>query len=145
MSQVTCPKCGKNQPVEAKECAQCGIIFDKLLQHQTVKKVAHPIVHKPSEPSSSKNNFLPKIGLKRNLEISILNIFAYIYLILGVGYGIGVMLEVKSDLAFVIGFSIIIASLVTSMLFFVICTVAKKIISMDDNLKRLLKVSQNEK
>lgn len=139
MSSITCPKCGKEQPGGSSECIQCGVIFNKLLQHKAVKKEEPPMVHEAPAPAAAQKKFLPEIGLKRNLEITILNIFAYIYLILGVGYGIGIMLEVKNDLALVIGFSVIIASLVTSMLFFVICTLTKKVISMDNTLTHLLR------
>ena len=143
MSLITCQKCGKVQPIENKECVQCGVIFNKLLQHKVVKKEDSQIVHKPPTPAAVEPAFLPEIGLIRNLEITILNILAYIYLILGIGYGIGIILEVKSELALFLGFSVIIGSLVTSMIFFVICTVAKKIIRIDNSLAFIVKSLKN--
>jgi hypothetical protein len=131
MSIVKCPKCGKVQPLENSECSKCGVVFKKLLKQDTPAHVTPEFI--PDAPS-----FLPPIGLKKNLEITILNVFAYVYLILGIGYGIGIIIELNNELALIIGFSVIIGALITSMLFFVFCTIAKKIISIDVRLEHLL-------
>lgn len=122
-----CPKCGKAQPSENTECIQCGVIFNKLTD-----RVYHP--SSPPEKQIKKDDFLPPIGLKSNMEITILNVFTYIYLILGVGSGIGIILEGKDDFSFINGVMVISAVLVTSMICFIICTVAKKILSIDSIL-----------
>lgn len=131
MSMLKCPKCGNIQPLENSECSQCGVIFKKLVKQDAPVQVTPELI-----PDAVP--FLPPVGLKKNLEITILNIFAYIYLILGIGYGVGIILELKSEFALVIGFSVIIGALVISMLFFIFCTIAKKIISIDARLELLL-------
>lgn len=139
MPSITCPKCGENQSIENTMCIKCGVIFNKLLHKRIDTNENSPVVSKTPITNPEQKTFLPEIGLKRNIEILILNIFAYIYLILGIGYGIGIILEVKSELALLLGFSVIIGSLVTSMIFFVICTVAKKIINIDNNLMFIIR------
>lgn len=131
MSMVKCPKCGKVQPSENSECSKCGVVFKKLIKQDAPAHVTPEVI-------SNSAPFLPPIGLKKNLEITILNIFAYVYLILGIGYGIGIIVELNNELALIIGFSVIIGALITSMLFFVFCTIAKKIISIDVRLEHIL-------
>ena len=134
MSLIKCPKCGKEQPSENVECIQCGVIFKKLSQHHDIP--IHP--QPPPEPTPiHRSKFLPPVGLKSNLEITILNIFAYIYLILGVGAGIGIIFQGKDEMSFLTGIRVIGVDLVTAMLLFVICTVAKRIISIDSNILSL--------
>jgi transcription initiation factor TFIIIB Brf1 subunit/transcription initiation factor TFIIB len=140
MSMVTCPKCGKSQPVENIECTQCGVIFKKLLQPKIAEMEASPDKHEPPATVVTQNNFLPETGLKRNLEISILNIVAYAYLVLGVGAGVGIVLDGEDKLKYFIGFSVIIGCIITSMLFFIFCTIAEKIISIDSTLNYIAKL-----
>lgn len=137
MQTFKCPKCEKEQPIENQECSQCGVIFNKLLQRSVSIKGDQKENLGAHDLAVSQKNFLPEIGLKRNLEITILNIFAYIYLILGIGAGIGIIVQGNNELSLFFGVSVIVAALITSMLFFVICTLAKKIISIDNTLKYL--------
>lgn len=50
MSSFTCPKCGRHQPIENRECIQCGVIFNKLLQRNAVKKEIPPVAQEVPAP-----------------------------------------------------------------------------------------------
>ena len=138
MSTITCPKCGKSQPSGKPECIHCGVIFNKLSRTSSPPH-ADP---EPPEASQAQQSFLPPVGLSMHLEITILNIFAYIYLIIGIGSGIGIIVTGEGELKSFIGLSIIVGALVTSMLFFVFCTIAKKLVSIDTTLNEVLKIFQ---
>ena len=137
MQTFKCPKCGKEQPMENQECIQCGVIFNKLLQRSASIKENQGDDPGAHNQAAAQKNFLPEIGLKRHFEITILNIIAYIYLILGIGAGIGIIVQGSNELSLFFGVSVIVAALITSMLFFLFCTLAKKVISIDNTLKYL--------
>ena len=134
MPSIKCPKCGKEQPSENVECIYCGVVFKKVSQARDVPPQPQP---PPVSTPVRQPAFLPPVGLKSNIEITILNIFAYIYLILGVGAGIGIIFQGEDEMSFLTGIMVIGVDLVTAMLFFVICTVAKRIISIDSNILSL--------
>lgn len=138
MSTITCPKCGKSQPSGKSECVHCGVIFNKL-SRTSIPSHADPA---PPETAPARQQFLPPVGLSKHLEITILNIFAYIYLIIGIGSGIGIIVAGEGEFVFFIGLSVIICALVTSMLFFVVCTIAKKMVSIDTTLSEVLRTIQ---
>ena len=131
MSMVKCPKCGRVQPLENTECAQCRVIFKKIIKPDAPVQVT-PILIPGTEP------FLPPVGLSKHAEITILNIIAYIYLILGIGGGVGILITGEGESAFLIGVSVIIGAVITSMFFFITCTVAKKIVSIDTRYKTFI-------
>ena len=54
MSSFTCPKCGKEQSIENRECIKCGVIFNKLLQNNAIKKENPPITQDTPAPEKTK-------------------------------------------------------------------------------------------
>lgn len=138
MPTIKCPKCGEAQSSGNTECIRCGVVFKKVSSRPKEQNI------NPRQPESAppkiltpQKEFMPQIGMRSHAEITILNLLTYLYLIFGIASGVSLMIGGENLLSIGIGLLVILQVLVFCMVFFIICTVAKKIISIDSNVSSI--------